>query len=325
MKLSSNFSIIRGASMSKTSDTHHTDPTVLRKTVIASRGAVNPSACKLIQNLPLHPMEMVALSVNKRYPRERQTRSYACSGESLGKDTTASINAPCETYVSDNKQIEAICRSGDFVRVLVDMADSDDVVMTALFEESIDPQCRHQVARDASAVLSRTRKPVLVTAGEHSARAKGNLLVAVREGTKRTRLTEYHIDISDMAGIEVVVLSVASPFWPVFSKMAVGMRSGQGKVVREIHDTQIQDATDDAMFLSDTLRARGAKSWGIGKVGKFVSETRNTAESCDCALICIPVNDTDMAHVRRIRSLLVELLGCTRIPILMLPQKAGVC
>lgn len=305
------------------------ESTSARKVVVASRGTVNSLACQLIRSLPLRSMELVALSVSQSHRKEKQGKSHQCAGLSSGSgvepgtfEASASLFDPGNACTLDGEQVETVYRVGDLVPVLTDMAASDAVAMTALFGEENTPQCRQQVARDSAAVLRRTRKPLLVAAGEYTASTNGNLLMVIGGGLRQIKLADCHIDrLADLASAEVVVLSVLKPFRPVFSRVAVGMRGYQGEAIREVHGSQVQDATAEAMRLCETLRAKGAKSWAVGKVGKLVPETRNAAESCDCTLICIPVDDVDVAHERRIHSLLMELLGCAKAPILMLPPE----
>ncbi|MHB0999077.1 MAG: hypothetical protein ACYC27_07510 [Armatimonadota bacterium] len=314
--------------MSNATDTQHKKQPVSSKAVIASRGTVSQKAWQLVRNLPLQTMRLVAVITENDRHRVRQAGSYACAGRLDETESFYAISSPYElskACTSEGEQIEAIYRNGDLIRETADIAHSNDIAMTILYEENCASPYRKQVVKDASAILRRTKKPVLVAVGESRTSTDGNILVAIDGCTKQAKLENYRIDrLAIQERAEIVVLSVAGLFWPVFSRVSINMRSWHSSAMREVHESQVQDATADAIYLCDRIRAGGVKSWAIGKVGKLVPETLSVAESCDCALICMLVDDSCVAHERRIRSMLTELLRCAKSPILMLPSEAGV-
>ena len=253
-----------------------------RKIVIASRSTISEAESQAVRDLPLLPMDFISLGV--------------------GQGST------------DNRH---------FVQTVISQATSGEVAAVALVEEDDIRNSHFQLAKDAAAILKRTHKPVILMHGLSRVGSKGPILATIVGRGEKSRLTGCRLDhVANLPGTEVAVVTIARPFRPMFSRVAVGMHQSLNTAVREIHDDQTREAADEAMFLCEQFRSKGAKSWSIGRVGKLSTEIRDAAESSDCSLLCFFADLRDINHERRFRSVLSELIDTSDVPIMIVPPYA---
>ena len=216
--------------------------------------------------------------------------------------------------------LDVISEIGEFIAGVVATGMRDDVAAIALVDRGENPAHRRRLAHDAATVLRRTRKPVLLAVGECPTETGGSLLVAMEGCARPAETVAPSVEaFSDLSAAEVVVLSVAKPFHPLFSRVAIGMRSERRTAIRQIHEAQVCEAETDALRLCENLRNSGAKAWAVGRVGRFVSELAAIVRSSGCSLVCVPLGESQAAQERRTRSLLDQLLERVETPVLLLP------
>ncbi len=264
-------------------------------TIVVSRGILCRSAAEVIRGIPLIESPSVALSV--------------CSNgkNSVSRSSLAGVAS------------EEIVKTGNFTnesrRVIAERRPRVVVVS----QEAGQPGSLARLASDGVCLLNRGRTPVLLLPAVCSVPRRGRVVIAamctgnpsVADGTSIPELL-------DLRGSEVVVISIARPFYPPFSRVAVGMRGCRSIALREIWEEQASEATAQAGLIAAQLTGCGRKPLFVGRTGRFTDEVRQASQSADTSLVCLLVGQ----HARKClrKSVLLELLEKANAPIMLVPS-----
>lgn len=207
---------------------------------------------------------------------------------------------------------------GGFASAVISEARQRAADLVVVAQEGPKAGALRRLAADGIRICEHIPMPVLLLPAEHSAPAGGRVVVsAVAHGEAPVAAGTPLRRLLDLAGAEAVVASIARPFFPPFSRIAVGMRACQMKALREVWEKQASDAATEAAMIVDQLPSGGARPLYLGRTGRFVDEVREIAQSGETSLVCVLFDPCARKWLGR--SMLADLLRSVNVPLLLAP------
>jgi len=268
-------------------------------TVIISRGILDGSTAERLRTLPLIEKSHFSISICSR-------RLPWLGNGSANKMSSHSTNS------------EGIVRTGNFTNESLHAIAQQQPKIIAISQETGQKGSLARLASDGLCLLNKGRTPVLLLPTPFSAPSSGRVLIAamcsgipsVTDGTSIPGLL-------DLNGREVVVMSIARPFHPPFTRVAMAMRGNQSRALREIWEEQTGEATVQAELIATHLSKCGKKPLFVGRTGRFANEVCQASRSADTSLVCLLMGQRARKWLNK--SVLIELLEKANAPILLVP------
>lgn len=269
-------------------------------TLVVSRGILDRSVVELLRAIPLIERPAFALSV--------------CARHLLG------YGKACPPPPTD-AAFEGMVKTGNFANESLRLIARRRPGVVVISQEAGQPGSLARLASDGVCLLNRGRTPVLLLPTVCSAPPGGRVIIAatctgapsVADGTRISELL-------DLTGSEVVVISIAPPFYPPFSRVSLGMRRYESKALHEVWDEQAGEATAQAGLIAAQLTACGRKPLFVGRTGRFAEEVSQASRSADTSLVCLLIDQR--ARKRLSKSVLLELFEKANAPVMLVPSAA---
>lgn len=194
-------------------------------------------------------------------------------------------------------------------------SDADIIILAG---ESLKSSKLKLLASNGLAAVKKSGKSVLLQPAGCTVSNQGSILVAM-SGAPCLSEKQWRLEkMLDLPGREAVVLSVSSPFYPFFGKVAAGMQAYRSEALQEIWKEQAAKASAPAELVVDRLKEAGAKSWFISRTGRFIYEIQKTVQSADTSIACLLI---DQSTRRRwfSKSELADLMEAVNIPVMLVP------
>lgn len=258
--------------------------------VIASRQGCGGCTAQMLKSLPMVEMDVVGMDECRETPscatRLPAARSWARS------------------------------RAGGFVREIARLIDRQGAELVVLPQNDSPSGSLARLVADGMGILSRGRKSVLLMPSQCLIPESNRVVVGMISNDSRKSADAGSLrQVLDLNKAEPVVVAVASPFYPPFSRVANTMRGCQSQAIREVWEEQAGEATAQAAAVAEQLAQDSSKPLYIGRTGQFVSEITQVVRSDSTSLLCLLPQSSTRKWLSR--STLLDVLESVNVPVML--------